>query len=121
MIGWMTVRRFEWAICTRGADLATWPAREAAFARALLRRSARAREIFADALTQEAEPAFEPDCLARILGSWRRRLVAEMPVQTGIRWGALAVCAMAGLYFGMSFGTAAGPDLTQVVLAAAVP
>ena len=98
---WMTVRRFDWALRTRGCVLAQWPAAERDAALRLLRRSAGARRMLADLLAAE-EDGPDPDAagLVRMQGVVRRA-VTPPPVMRGLRWGVIAACTAAGLYLGL--------------------
>ena len=119
---WMSVRRLDWALRTRGAEIEAWPDADRLAARALLRRSVKAREVFADALAREDAPPHECEVAARIVGVLRRSFVASTPLRTGMRWGALAACAVAGLYAGQAYlASQMQGDVFQVVQAAAVP
>ncbi len=118
----MPLRRFDWALKTRGADLETWPERDGA--RALLQHSAQARTLFADALAAEPflpEPSTPDIAGSRVLANLRRRLAAQTPLQSGLRWGALAVCATAGLALGQWLAAVPTPDALTMVQAALVP
>lgn len=130
-MSWMTARRFDWALRTRGCVLAEWPGAERDAALQLLRRSAGARRRLADALAAEdgaeAETADSVFVLARIRAAVRRALSPPRPVVRGLRWGAIAACAAAGLYLGLpsldaEAGAALGPtvqvDVPAMVLAA---
>ena len=105
----MNLRRFDWALKTRGADLDTWP--EPDQARALLRHSANARALLADALAGEAPPA---ESGARVLHNLRRRLSARTPLQAGLRWGVLLACTVAGLLLGRWITEPSADALTMV-------
>lgn len=115
----MTLRRLDWALRARGTDLARWPGADRLAAVALLRASRPARMLLADALAlDDARPGHmpnglpdllaDPAALARMQGVLRGCMARPSPVLSGIRWGALAACTVAGLYFGMSGG--ATPD-----------
>ena len=120
---WMTPRRLDWALRSRGSDLAVWPAAERAAALSLMRRCGRARQVMADALAQEdgLEPPLH-DCaiLARMQVRLRRRMAAPYQAVPAIRWGALAACAVAGLYLGARDLGADQPDMFAAVQAIAI-
>lgn len=105
---WLSPRRLDWALRTRGTDLASWPAAERAAALSLMRRCSRARAVMADALANEDAPqphasvAQDAALLACLQGRLRARLVARPPGPPAVRWGALAACALAGLYLGLA-------------------
>lgn len=112
----MTLRRFDWALKTKGADLDRWP--EPGAARALLQHSARARVLFADALATEAEP----ECSGtRVIRNLRQRLAAQTPLQAGLRWSLLVACAASGLLLGHWIAAGATPDALTMVQAALIP
>lgn len=98
---WMTARRFDWTLRSRGTRLAAWPGAEREAALRLLRRSAAARSALADALALEDGPEPDPVALGRMQGTVRHALLPASPVLRGIRWGAIAACVAAGLYLGV--------------------
>ncbi|MGI4950489.1 MAG: hypothetical protein ACRYGM_01670 [Janthinobacterium lividum] len=113
---WMTVRRFEWALRTRGTGLAAWPDRERQAALRLLRRSGAAQDMLAEMLAMEDGPQADPAAALRIQGKVRRALTPPTAVLRGMRMGAIAACAAAGLYFGLpaldfDFDAAPGPTM----------
>ena len=101
----MTPRNLDWLIRLHGPALAAWPERERLDALALLRRSAQARSVLADALAQD-EIAVEGEdaaALARMRGGLDDAIAARMVparLASGARWGALAACAMLGIWLG---------------------
>ncbi len=99
---WLSARRLDWALKTRGPVLQDWPEHERAAALSLLRRSRTARHLLADALAREDAPAPEPVALCRMQAVVRHALAPSPPVLRGMRWGALAACAAAGLYIGLA-------------------
>lgn len=108
----MTPRNLEWLVRLHGPALATWPEPERHAALALLRRSAAARALLADALARE-EIAEEED--AATLGRMQRGLdqaiaarAAPARLAVGVRWGALAASALLGVWLGAA--QAAAPD-----------
>ena len=66
--------------------------------------AARRLQVFAD-----------PAALARMQGALRDCMARTSPLLSGIRWGVLAACTMAGLYFGMAGGAAADSDAFATV------
>ncbi len=116
----MDLRRFDWALKTRGTDLDRWPA--PAEARALLQHSAEARARFADALAADAladDPA-PPEC-GRLLRNLHRRLAARTPLQAGLRCGMLLACTAAGVGLGYWAAMEPAADAITMVQAALVP
>jgi len=96
-------RRLVWLVRARGTDLSAWPEAERHAALALLRRSAEARQAFAEALVAEDAPeseAPETDCavLARMQDALRRSLAPLPVLLRGLRAGALVACVAAGVY-----------------------
>ena len=100
-IVWMTPRRFAWILRARGPAVADWPAAERSAALCLLRRSGAARELLAEALSAEDAPGLDAVALARITCPVQRALAPLTPFMRGIRWGAVAVCLVAGGYVGL--------------------
>lgn len=115
----MTLRRLDWALRARGTDLTTWPATDRLAALTLLRTSRVARTLLADALAlddarpdhltnspppsgQSLDHLADPAVLARMQAALRDCMARTSPLLSGIRWGALAACTVAGLYFGMA-------------------
>ena len=98
---WMTQRRFAWALRARGSALADWPASERNAAVCLLRRSPVARELLAEALTNEDAPSFDALALERITFPVQRALAPITPIMRGLRWGAVVACLAAGIYLGV--------------------
>jgi hypothetical protein len=121
MTGRMTPRTFDWLLRLRGPALAAWPAPERGAALALLRRSAAARLALADALaTLAAEgtcgqgPGGQGDedeaALLRMRWSLDHAIAAQAAparLAAGVRWGALAACAMLGAWLGAAQAGAA--------------
>ncbi len=121
-MGWMPLRRLDWLLHAHGPAVAEWPDRDRRAALALLRRSARARQILAEALAHEDAPAHDPALLCRMLGRLRAGLAPASPVAAGVRWGALAACALAGLWLGVALDDPGpAPDLFPVVQTASLP
>ena len=116
----LTCRRFDLAVAYARGRPGHLARRERTAAHGLLRRSQRARTLFADALAAEPSPGPDECAVATILIGLRRRMVASTPTNTTLRWGALAPCAMAGLMAGQWL-TATAPDAFQMVQAAALP
>ncbi len=118
----MTLRRLDWTLRARGADLAEWPAGDRLSAVALLRTSGAARTLLADILALDdarpdrwADYLADPAALARMQEVLRGCMARPSPVLSGIRWGALAACTAAGLYFGMAGSVAADGDAFATV------
>ena len=128
----MTLRRLDWALRARGTDLAAWPDADRLAALALLRVSRAARTVLADALAlDDARPDYgangplpgalppdhlaDPAALARMQGALRDCMARTSPLLSGIRWGVLAACTVAGLYFGMAGSAAADSDAFATV------
>ena len=99
---WLSARRLDWALRTRGPVLQDWPADERDAALSLLRRSRSARNLLAQALAGEADAPPDPAALCRMQSVVRRALAPPPPVMRGMRWGAMAACAAAGLYIGLA-------------------
>ena len=123
----MTLRRLDWTLRARGTDLAGWPADDRLAAVALLRVSRPARMLLADAMAlddarpdplpdgQAPDTLADPAALARMQGALRGCMARTPPLLSGIRWGALAACTVAGLYFGMAGGAVADGDAFATV------
>ena len=114
----MTPRRFAWMLRALGPDLSGWPAPDHAEALALLRRDAAARAALADSLAADSlaadtlalddRPEVDSAGRCRMQAAVHRALAPPRPVLRALRWGALALCLVAGLYLGIS---AAEPEL----------
>lgn len=121
---WMTPRRLDWVLRSRGSDLAIWPAAERAAALSLMRRCGRARQVMADALAQddglESPPLHDCVVLARMQVRLRRRMAVPCQAVPAMRWGALAACAVAGLYLGAGDLGTDQPDMFAAVQAIAI-
>ncbi len=128
----MTLRQLDWALRARGTDLAAWPATDRRAALALLRASRAARTLLADALAlddarsdavgngllpgaQGPDHLADPAALARMQGALRDCMARTSPLLSGIRWGVLAACAVAGLYVGMAGSAGADSDAFATV------
>jgi ferric-dicitrate binding protein FerR (iron transport regulator) len=98
----MTPRKLDWMLRMRGPALHDWPPADHADAIALMRTSAEARKMLADALAAEDEPAPDRAALGRIRRHVHHALAPTPPVMRGIRLGALAACMAAGLYIGLA-------------------
>ncbi len=98
----MTPRGLDWALRSRGTVMADWPQADRAAAIALLRSSAAARAVLADALARDdADPAPPDRCvLVRMQGSLRCAVLQLPPLTFALRWGVLAACTAAGIYLG---------------------
>lgn len=112
---WMTSRRLDWAMRLYGTELTAWPATERDAALSLLRRCSHARQIVAAALAQEDAPPTDAALLASMQRRLGRRLAAPAPAAPAMRWGALAACALAGLYLGVVNVAPEQPDLFAAV------
>ncbi len=112
---WMTPRRLDWAMRLYGTELAAWPAAEREAALSLLRNCDHARQIVAAALAQEDAPPTDPALLANMERRLGRRLAPPAPATPAMRWGALAACALAGLYLGVANVAPEQPDLFAAV------
>lgn len=121
---WMTPRRLAWVLRVRGTELAAWPLAERTAALSLMRRCDLARRVMAEALAQDDAPLADPALLARLQDGLGRRLALcnlATPVMRPImRWGALTVCALAGLYLGYIGLDAEQPDVFAAVQAIAI-
>lgn len=107
----MTPRRLDWLLRASGTDLSAWPAGDRAAALALVRLDPTARAMLADALAREDASPADPAALARMQCGLRRCLLQLPPLPFGLRWGALAACTAAGLYFGIAgVPSDPGPD-----------
>jgi hypothetical protein len=114
----MTPNNFEWLLRLYGPALASWPERERRAAFTLLRRSAQARGVLAEALAsgalagdedQEGGADDQRAALARMqrgLGAAIAARQAPARLAAGARWGTLAACAA----FGAWLGTAQAAD-----------
>ena len=117
-MSWMTRRRLEWALRVHGTEIAAWPAAERVAALSLMRRCGRARKLVADALAGE-DAAPDPALLCRMRGRLQC-CVARPSAPPAMRWGALAACALAGIYLGAATPEADQPDLFAAVQAIAI-
>ncbi len=115
----MTPRRLDWALRLHGTDLTAWPDAERDAALALLRRCGQARQVVAAALAQEDAPP-DPALLADMQRQLGRRLAAPAHAVPAMRWGALAACAVAGLYLGAANADGEQPDLFAAVQSIAI-
>ena len=117
--GWFSRR-----LALRGSDLARWPDSEGQAALRLLRRSAAARRRYLAALDDDggldAEAAsLDPALMARLLAGARRGIAKEAPRSRdtararlplpAMRWGALAACALLGVWVGWTASVGAPP------------
>jgi len=116
--------RFSRHLALRGADFARWPESERQAALRLLRRSAAARRRYLAALDDDATlgadaAAVDPALTARLMAGARRGIAdgiapprrawrSPLPVPA-MRWGALAACAMLGVWVGWTASTTAPP------------
>ena len=121
----MTPRRFDWGLRVHGTDLTAWPEAERAAALSLLRRCPATRQLMADALAEEEQPAPDPALLACLLGRLKQRAARRAdPTRPMLRRGALGgvltACAVAGFYLGSASLDAEQPDLFGAVQAIAI-
>ncbi len=123
MIG-MTRRRLDWLLRAYGTDMGGWPLPERRAALLLLRRSRAARWVVADAMAREGAPDLDEQTMRRMQHTLHRSLAPQPAVMRGIGWSALAACAAAGLYLGVTVTeTDPAPDLftsAQTVLFASL-
>lgn len=117
---WMTPRRLDWALRSYGTELAAWPLAERDAALSLLRRCGQARQVMAAALAQEDAPPTDAELLASMQRRLGRRLAAPSPAVPAMQWGALAACALAGLYLGTANADAERLDLFAGVQSIAI-
>ncbi len=101
----MTPRNLDWLIRLHGPALAAWPERERLAALALLRGSAQARSVLAEALAHDESAIEDEDAaaLARMRGGLDDAIAARMVpgrLASGARLGALAACAVLGIWLG---------------------
>jgi hypothetical protein len=120
----MTRWRFSRWLALRGPDLARWPASERGAALRLLRRSAAARRRYLAALDDDAgidaeAAVLDPALTARLMAGARRGIADEahrsrrarrvpLPVPA-MRWGALAACAVLGVWVGWTASVTSPP------------
>ena len=116
---WMTQRRFAWTVRARGPAIADWPASERNAAMCLLRRSAAARDLLAEALADEDAPGLDALALERITCPVQRALAPLTPFMRGIRWSVVAVCLVGGV-IGVLVGLAASGGVRQALRWSAV-
>lgn len=122
----MIGRWFSRRLALHGPDLAHWPESERNAALRLLRRSAAARRRYLAALDDDAgmgaeAAAVDPAVMARMMAGARRGVSIEAhrsePIRhvrlplPAMRWGALAACAVLGVWVGWT-ATAASPPPT---------
>ena len=112
---WMTPRRLDWAIRLYGTELTAWPAAERDAALSLLRRCGKARQVVAAALAQEDAPPADAALLASMQRRLGQRVTPPAPPAPAMRWGALAACALAGVYLGVANVAPEQPDLFAAV------
>lgn len=119
----MTRIGFARLLALRGPDISSWPKGERGPALRLLRRSATARAhllaaIEADPGIVAQSPAADTALVERLLAGTMRSIDAgpvsrrprrESVTQPAIRWGALAACALLGIWVGWTAQSAAPP------------
>lgn len=100
----LSLRRLEWLLRARGTDMQTWPAAERVAAVALLRRSAEAQAMVAEALDREADEEAERDCVLfdRMQAAVRRRLAPLPAALRGLSVALLIACVAAGSYLALA-------------------
>lgn len=100
----MTPRNFAWLVRLHGPALAGWPEAERRAAFALLRGSAEARAALADALAGDYDAGCEDAAaLMRMQHGLAMAIAARQAparLALGARWGALAACALFGVWLG---------------------
>lgn len=120
----MTRLGFSRRLALRGADLARWPENERAAALRLLRRSKAARRRYIAALDDDTgigvqSASLDPALTARLIAGSRRGIAdaahrsrrapwVRLPVPA-MQWGALAACAVFGVWVGWTASVAAPP------------
>jgi hypothetical protein len=133
----MNIKQFEALLARHGADPASWPAREASAARALLDGSPAARQAL-DAVRRlelalrETRPAADAATLARMQDRIARRVATlPLPEARGNGWlqwlrpllpagtGALLTLAACGLWLNLAApeDTGTGPSAPRMLLA----
>lgn len=125
----MTLRQFHRALRRLGPALDAWPAPERVAARALLARSRRARLAYLHVLEDDDSlgAPLDPARQARLAATLRARLVAPAPrwrpewrpewramAAPAPLWGALAACALLGVWAGTPDQTATRPAATPI-------
>ncbi len=100
----MTLRRLDWRLRTVGAAIADWPEGERQEALLLLRHSAAARRLLADVLAAAEDEIRPEECpiLARMQLRLGGALAKRRGASVGMRLGALAGCAMVGIWLGVA-------------------
>ncbi len=100
----MTLRRLEWKLRASGAAIAGWPEAERRDALLLLRQSAAARRLLADVLASAEDEAPPRECpvLARMQSRLGSALALRQSATFGVRLGALASCALMGIWLGVA-------------------
>lgn len=96
----MRLHRFHWCLRSRGPDLSAWPERDREAALVLLRQSAPARQLLADAFEHDALPCPDPAVQCRMLARLHDALCPASRAVAGLRWGALGACLLAGWLIG---------------------
>lgn len=94
----MDLRRLQWCLRTLGPDVSEWPDHHRHPTLLLLQDSAQARQLLADALECDASPTSDAAGLCRM----QARVQAALRPLSGMRWGLLAACAIAGLLLGIA-------------------
>lgn len=94
----MDMRRLHWCLRTLGPDVSEWPDHHRHPALLLLRQSVLARQVLADALEADIAPAPDAAGLCRMHAA----VQAALRPLSGMRWGVLAACVMAGLLLGIA-------------------
>ena len=94
----MDMRRLQWCLRTLGPDVSEWPDHHRHPALLLLQQSAHARQVLADALEADTLPTPDAAGLCRMQAA----VQAALRPLSGMRWGVLAACAIAGLLLGIA-------------------
>ncbi len=120
----MTRFGFSRRLALRGPDLSRWPENERDAALNLLRRSGAARRHYLVALDDDPEIDVQAGSLDRALtarliagtrrgitdGAYRSRRTPSVRLPLpAMRWGALAACAVLGVWVGWTASTTAPP------------
>lgn len=106
----MNARRFRQLLGRRSPGIELWPRDDREAARALLAKSSRARRLYRAALdTDETlDSPIDSALLDRLVAGARARIVAEPRrvrpwpgrIIAPLQWGALAACALLGIWAG---------------------
>ena len=94
----MDLRQLQWCLRALGPDVSDWPDYHRHPALLLLQQSAHARQALADALEADISPVPDAAGLCRMQAA----VQAALRPLSGMRWGMLAACVMAGLLLGIA-------------------